>query len=257
MAPLNEGRSVNPGDTIGAGSLMVLVNGPERSTKAGASTPATPSVPCREVLVNGRRSTKAGASTPATRVHREVASVIGHRRSTKAGASTPATPVSPSAHSAKSSASAQRRPERQPRRHSSGLRNRPHDLVRSTKAGASTPATLPPSYREVSSPVIRSTKAGASTPATPVTRLTGVEGQHRSTKAGASTPATRLNSAKGQYRDKPSLIHGRGSLDDDVFAAISRDFGRYPVRMVRIKRRDCLDRGPSTRGFRESLRVRR
>ena len=58
----------------------------------------------------------------------------------------------------------------------------------------------------------------------------------RSTKAGASTPATLLNSAKGQYRDKPSLAHGRGSLDGDVFAAISRDFGRYPARMVRIKR---------------------
>ena len=186
-------------------------------------------------------------------MHREVASVIGHRRSTKAGASTPATPVSPSAHDL---VSAQRRPERQPRRHCPSSVRFPRP-VRSTKAGASTPATLPPSYREVSSPVIRSTKAGASTPATPVTRLTGVEGQHRSTKAGASTPATRLNSAKGQYRDKPSLIHGRGSLDDDVFAAISRDFGRYPVRMVRIKRRDCLDRGPSTRGFRESLRVRR
>ena len=57
----------------------------------------------------------------------------------------------------------------------------------------------------------------------------------RSTKAGASTPATLLNSAKGQYRDKPSLVHGCGSLDNDAFASISRDFGRYPVRMVRIK----------------------
>ena len=57
----------------------------------------------------------------------------------------------------------------------------------------------------------------------------------RSTKAGASTPATPLNSAKGQYWDKPSLVHGRGNLDDDASAAISRDFGRYPVRIVRIK----------------------
>ena len=62
------------------------------------------------------------------------------------------------------------------------------------------------------------------------------DASRRSTKAGASTPATLLNSAKGQYRDKPSLAHGRGSLDGDVFAAISRDSGRYPVRMVRIKR---------------------
>ena len=128
---------------------------------------------------------------------------------------------------------AQRRPERQPRRHWDGNTSIPRAIMRSTKAGASTPATLAHRGRRCQ----------------PSSR--------RSTKAGASTPATRLNSAKGQYRDKPSLVHGRGSLDDDVFAAISRDFGRYPVRMVRIKRRDCLDRGPSTRGFRESLRVRR
>ena len=159
-----------------------------------------------------------------------------------------------------------------------GPRRLPH---RSTKAGASTPATHERARLDAFLPP-RSTKAGASTPATrasPSPRCAARsplnEGRSvnpgdtplyrhgrallgdRSTKAGASTPATRLNSAKGQYRDKPSLVHGRGSLDDDVFAAISRDFGRYPVRMVRIKRRDCLDRGPSTRGFRESLRVRR
>ena len=81
----------------------------------------------------------------------------------------------------------------------------------------------------------RSTKAGASTPATLFQQAFIFPGQLRSTKAGASTPATQLNSAKGQYRDKPSLVHGRGSLDDDAFAAISRDFGRYPARMVRIQ----------------------
>ena len=41
------------------------------------------------------RSTKAGASTPATRVLRHDEDEIAHVRSTKAGASTPATPLTP------------------------------------------------------------------------------------------------------------------------------------------------------------------
>ena len=158
-----------------------------RSTKAGASTPATPppstSIPGRTSTLNegrgvnpgdtpgatlhrpGRleRSTKAGASTPATR--EVVIGADGHdARSTKAGASTPATHQEPVLE-----------------RVGAG---------RSTKAGASTPAT-----REV---VIgadghdaRSTKAGASTPATPAQGAKAdLAISTRSTKAGASTPAT-------------------------------------------------------------------
>ena len=132
--------------------------------------------------------------------------------------------------------------------------------ARSTKAGASTPAT-PDRWPAGERAHPRSTKAGASTPATPrvifTAAVVGARAQRRperqprlhaavsletepvvterSTKAGASTPATLLNSAKGQYRDKPSLVHGCGSLDNDAFASILRDFGRYPVRMVRIK----------------------
>ena len=95
----------------------------------------------------------------------------------------------------------------------------------------------------------RSMKAGASTPATQG-QLGSSDDQHpRSTKAGASTPATLLNSAKGQYRDKPSLVHRCGSLAADVFAAISSDFGRYPVRMVRSSSRDCLNRKSSRIGW--------
>ena len=182
--PLNEGRSVNPGYTARRPATHRPAH-PVRSTKAGASTPATPDRwPAGERA--HPRSTKAGASTPATPRVIFTAAVVGAR--------------------------AQRRPERQPRLHAAvSLETEPVVTERSTKAGASTPATLAGSHDAA--------------------RVH----HERSTKAGASTPATLLNSAKGQYRDKPSLVHGCGSLDNDAFASILRDFGRYPVRMVRIK----------------------
>ena len=63
----------------------------DRSTKAGAFTPATLSVVERVPLVEGR-STKAGAFTPATRARVRVRARLAAARSTKAGAFTPATP---------------------------------------------------------------------------------------------------------------------------------------------------------------------
>ena len=153
-----------------------------RSTKAGASTPATPPARCSAL-------NEGGASTP-TRVDRQHHAPFAQRRpgpqprrhsrrasrrrrvkivgrSTKAGASTPATLAdvvpSPSWNSARGASfvdrhrraedrDAQRRPGPQPRRHPRierhAQRRRHPDarhedaLERSTKAGASTPATL-------------------------------------------------------------------------------------------------------------------
>ena len=65
---LNEGRGLNPGDTRSHQGAMVDNQG--RSTKAGASTPATRLLPNRHTVVDFVRSTKAGASTPATRSRR-------------------------------------------------------------------------------------------------------------------------------------------------------------------------------------------
>ena len=110
---LNEGRGRDPGDTDAA--VLIQVGGGERSTKAGAETPAT-------LIGRGSpgsdptRSTKAGAETPATRPPPRRC-VVGGQRSTKAGAETPATPLLLPPRSS---------------------RNR----ARSTKAGAETPATL-------------------------------------------------------------------------------------------------------------------
>ena len=78
-------RSVTVGTPVPAPALD------NRSTKAGASTPATP-VPGRDPARHlAGRSTKAGASTPATLDLVDLAPPLGPRRSTKAGASTPAT----------------------------------------------------------------------------------------------------------------------------------------------------------------------
>ena len=162
-----------------------------RSTKAGASTPATHPYHVQDRGAVRPRSTKAGASTPATPVRqRRFRARVGIGRSTKAGASTPATPgvkcdgLPP--------LPAQRRPGHQPRRHSS-VSDILRDLAtrRSTKAGASTPATPEAGRLTPASIHARSTKAGASTPATPSAVWTMVRRPwKRSTKAGASTPAT-------------------------------------------------------------------
>ena len=158
--PLNEGRGVHPGDTCAPPPIVhatrsaqrrpgrsprrhvteSLIPGPcvERSTKAGAFTPATPAAfsgsrhpseplnegrgvhpgdtrdRARDRLAETLRSTKAGAFTPATRGRQRGDHAAG-QRSTKAGAFTPATRVPPA--TATSWPVAQRRPGRSPRRH--------------------------------------------------------------------------------------------------------------------------------------------
>ncbi len=62
--PLNEGRGRNPGDTVA--SRYHGRRDADRSTKAGAGTPATPGHQADLADRVGLRSTKAGAGTPAT-----------------------------------------------------------------------------------------------------------------------------------------------------------------------------------------------
>ena len=133
-----------------------------RSTKAGARTPATPRRQQRQAQ-RPVRSTKAGARTPAThaRAHRRDGGVV---RSTKAGARTPAT-LAGLGRTSSLSLPAQRRPGREPRRHSGCFGARGRRRSRSTKAGARTPAT-PARRRRDEDDDPRSTKAGARTPAT-------------------------------------------------------------------------------------------
>ena len=129
--PLNEGRSVSPGDTRHGGprrssSRTAAQRRPERqprrhvfdhdareaipegrSTKAGASAPATPEP-------RARRSTKAGASAPATRIEHDVdlaSDALNEGRSVSPGDTPFPLRYGPAPFIA------QRRPERQPRRH--------------------------------------------------------------------------------------------------------------------------------------------
>ena len=94
--PLNEGRSVNPGYTSSRRlfdrrqrAWWSLNEG--RSVNPGYTRDFVPSATSRE---HRHRSTKAGASTPATPCTADPppAGATGEVRSTKAGASTPATP---------------------------------------------------------------------------------------------------------------------------------------------------------------------
>ncbi len=137
MVTLNEGRGLDPGNT---------------------------SHPMKRDSTPRRRSTKAGASTPATLVARAVRA-FGPVRSTKAGASTPATPRR------RTTRRRSRRSLNEGRGLDPGNTGCPWCsclllLERSTKAGASTPAT-PHATGQPPVHALRSTKAGASTPATP------------------------------------------------------------------------------------------
>ena len=158
---LNEGRSVNPGYTWASSGCkqchLAAQRRPERqprlhveqrrqrisrqmrSTKAGASTPATPSTrsgsssaapslnegrsvnpgytsSVRKIRPRCRNAQRRLERQPRLHVVGGASSAGARERSTKAGASTPATPLT-IATSAPSVWGAQRRPERQPRLH--------------------------------------------------------------------------------------------------------------------------------------------
>ena len=87
-ASLNEGRSVNPGYT--RQTCSAVVRAMQRSTKAGASTPATPSVTA--LLEAVRLAQRRPERQPRLHVEQRRQRLAGQMRSTKAGASTPATP---------------------------------------------------------------------------------------------------------------------------------------------------------------------
>ena len=142
---LNEGRSVNPGYTIRADARWDGYI--DRSTKAGASTPATPR---RERAVVFACQTAQRRPERQPRLHdTTIRFQHGH------------------------AINAQRRPERQPRLHVPVLSRPMQRLHRSTKAGASlnegrsvNPGDTCRGSRNRRKNSERSTKAGASTPAT-------------------------------------------------------------------------------------------
>ena len=201
----------------------------ERSTKAGAETPATlgASATKHEILpltpsAMGMPSIAQRRPGPRPRRHRgPFIHAILASRSTKAGAETPATRARSSGSTAWPH-SAQRRPGPRPRRHAITQLATPSKVAfRSTKAGAETPATQAPLVPPVTglrdaqrrpgprprrhslaivvsdTLLTRSTKAGAETPATRPPRTMELYASCvRSTKAGAETPATHVVSCR-------------------------------------------------------------
>ena len=190
-----------------------LLDGYDRSTKAGARTPATrPSSGGSPVSTTAQRrpgreprrhATSRGPPPPLPRPLNEGRGAnpgdtlpddgVGDRRlhrSTKAGARTPAT-LAWLGIVDEGDPDAQRRPGREPRRHLDDEEARPRSGARSTKAGARTPATL---------------GSGA---------VEGGRDVARSTKAGARTPATRDSSMDSRHQEPP-LNEGRGANPGDT-----------------------------------------
>ena len=158
-----------------------------RSTKAGARTPATrparrPRPACRRPLNEGR-----GANPGDTRDDEEAVG-DGGLRSTKAGARTPAT--LPTSVDLRFASSAQRRPGREPRRH--------RVRARISVAGAAAQRRPGREPRRHADP-----------------RLQADLGDVRSTKAGARTPATRRRPTMRSSGRRP-LNEGRGANPGDT-----------------------------------------
>ena len=206
---LNEGRSVNPGYT---GPHADAQGGARRrSTKAGASTPATRAARVRE-LDRPARSTKAGASTPATHWWSRLAT--GPRTALNEGRS-----VNPGYTLIEWGESlhflnAQRRPERQPRLHPDRVGREPALSERSTKAGASTPATPLTSSTRISAPCFAQRRP---------------ERQPRLHQVPKAIVTAKTDDAQRRPERQPRLhIQGRG------YIRVGRDAQRRPERQPRL-----------------------
>ena len=187
LPSLNEGRSLDPGDTPNQ-AAAVFVDG-ARSTKAGAWTPATHGFKAR-LCGTVPRSTKAGAWTPATHLGQglnhtpsvtlnegrsldpgdtfDTPGPSRRRWTLNEGRSLDPGDTSRQAHAAALSRVAQRRPEPGPRRHPRCLSGRLDELVAQRRPEPGPRRHTAPRVRPLLLR-LRSTKAGAWTPATPGT----------------------------------------------------------------------------------------
>ena len=252
LETLNEGRGANPGDTCRAavagrrpgpaqrrpGREPRRHNPPLCST---GSPTAAQRRPGREPRRHGRlvahacvcrvRSTKAGARTPATLPPPD--EVVGAAlRSTKAGARTPATPCEPVPRLLAMVRPAQRRPGREPRRHTLTIIVGPYGLTRSTKAGARTPATPPGSYGAA--------RPGAGT----AQRRPGREPRRHAAVPQSASRANRAQRRPGREpRRHPAFVtqlktlphplnEGRGANPGDTYGA-GIGIGSSPVRSTK------------------------
>ena len=214
----------------------------------------------RQQVCDVPRSTKAGASTPATpttaRVEIRSTSPLNEGRSINPG------DTSLRHNGTTGHAGAQRRPEHQPRRHTpmpkmrmatrsplnEGRSINPGDTSGSLSGRGRSPSPLNEgrsinpgdTHLSQASPFFDFIAAQRRPEHQPRRHMppphTPARFSKRPLNEGRSiNPGDTAKFCKRAVPGQPSLVHGRGSLDDDAFAAVSRDFGRYPVRMVRIK----------------------
>ena len=219
---LNEGRGANPGDTRDTPARELA--GCARSTKAGARTPATPARrrPGGQQIP---RSTKAGARTPATPAspgpRPTTRSSLNEGRGANPG-DTIAEAYSLSPHDA-----AQRRPGREPRRHSIiCVRSVTHERSLNEGRGANPGdtrttggwcwSTGPLNEGRGANPGDTFPRGNARAWVKGAQLVEGaVAVRHRSTKAGARTPATPTERRPSRHRPWP-LNEGRGANPGDT-----------------------------------------
>ena len=230
---LNEGRGISPGDTReGAAGLR---HRHERSTKAGHQPRRHPHVRPRHADRHRGRSTKAGASAPATHPARWTTRCPRSSLNEGRGISPGDTCASP------------RRPTGGWPTLNEGRGISPGDTcgrgrpvlsrtdVRSTKAGASAPATLTEAVAAGIQKVVLALNEGRGI--SPGDTLSDDDGscrdsRPRSTKAGASAPATLLNSAERRNRGEASVFHGRRRLASEAFSAILHDYEHSSFKII-------------------------
>ena len=206
---LNEGRGANPGDTRPPPAAQPRQDALNEGR--GANPGDTRQVGGWEGL-HESRSTKAGARTPATPIGREPTRLPRPSAQRRPGREPRRHSVSILSMSL--AKYAQRRPGREPRRHSpDGRFGRTRGIAQRRPGREPRRHVRRRALRRRR--VLRSTKAGARTPATRAVPLAGGERQTRSTKAGARTPATRsgMRSAKALA---DSLNEGRGANPGDT-----------------------------------------
>ena len=258
---------------------MDLARAQARSTKAGARTPATPGTAGR-ALQGARRSTKAGARTPATRRWSAGSARPGGALNEGRGANPGDTGDltagpsqrlraqrrpgreprrhTPSAAATCCSSPAQRRPGREPRRHlPARMQDRALGRRRSTKAGARTPATRcrPPERLRRAEPLNEG--RGANPGDTRLFRVARLRHRRRSTKAGARTPATQVHhrllppahcAAQRRPGREPRRHGPDGSKSITCSRLAQRRPGREPRRHPAARPSWCRGPGPLNEG---------
>ena len=203
-----------------------------RSTKAGARTPATPCHPATPTSPAVARSTKAGARTPAT--PRGPRGAAGSTAALNEGRGANPGDTRPAVDRVLMLCFAQRRPGREPRRHSIRVQGSRAYLRLAQRRPGREPRRHSPSTAPGSLVVTAQRRPGREPRRHAVRPLDAAHAlMLRSTKAGARTPATPAAGRLRQHVFGEPLNEGRGANPGDTGVA----------RRHRPSARDALNEG--------------